>query len=66
MVLFPVSVVLYHVLLVCFVCRVDFGRFVDPRALEGVAEVSSAREQGKSCITIDHIVLNLQICRIFY
>jgi hypothetical protein len=42
----------------------DFGRFVDPRFLEDVAVVSSVREQGKSCITIDHIVPNLQISRI--
>ena len=47
-----------------FVCRVDFGRFVDPRFLEDVAVVSSVREQGKSCITIDHIVPNLQMSRI--
>ncbi len=64
MVLFSVSVDLQHVLLVCFVCRVDFGRFVDPRFLEDVAVVSLVREQGKSCITIDHIVPNLQMSHI--
>ncbi len=48
----------------CFVCRVDFGRSVDPRFLKGVAMVSSVREQGKSCITIDHVVPNLQMSRI--
>ena len=64
MALLSVSVVLQHVLLVCFVCRVDFGRFVNSRFLEDVAVASSVREQGKSYIAIDHIVPNLQMSRI--
>ena len=48
----------------CFVCRVDFGRFVDSWFLEDVAVASSVREQGKSYIAIDHIVPNLQMSRI--
>ncbi len=48
----------------CFVCRVDFARFVDSRFLEDVAVASLVREQGKSYIAIDHIVPNLQMSRI--
>ena len=65
MVLFSVSIVLWPVCIVCFVCRLDSGSPDAPVYFEIVAEVPPAAEQGKSCLSLDHVDPILQMLHCF-
>ena len=58
MVLFSVSVVLWPVCIVCFVCRLDSGSPNAPVYFEIVAEVPPAAE---SCLSLEHVNPILQM-----
>ncbi len=64
MVLFSVSVVLWPVCIVCFVCRLDSGSPDAPVYFEIVAEAPPAAEQGKSCLSLEHVdpILQMLYC----
>src|SRR5512141_2965119 len=61
MVLFSISVVLQPVCIVCFVCRLDSGSPTAPVYFEIIAEVPPAAEQGKSCLSLEHVDPILQM-----
>ena len=51
--------------MVCFVCHLDSGSADAPVYFEIVTEVPPAAEQGKSCLSFEHVDPILQILYCF-